>query len=366
MDLIDRLPNCPFTTADAAARAVTKQQVASLVRSGELRRPFRGAYVPAGLIDSSETRAATLRLVVNPTAVVCDRLAAWVWGIDVLEVGELDVPPPIDAFVLRGEGRIRRADCRSGERDLNDDEIVVTGGLRVTTPVRTAIDLACLLPPRKGLAALDAFMRAHGLTHDDLRLCLRRFHRRRGVVQARQLVGFADPEAESPGESWVRYEILVRALPKPSLQQWVYFGGRPLFRLDLAYPHLKIAVEYDGREFHEGKDNEDADEERRTWLRRHGWTVIVVTKDDFTPEAISGWISDLRAALGDRADSGPGRRTGGRSADSTRPGADSTRPGADSTRPGANSTRPGANSTRPGANSTVSAGARPRGGPGPG
>ena len=31
-------------------------------------------------------------------------------------------------------------------------------------------------------------------------------------------------------------------------------GGRPTFRLDLAYPHAKVAVEYDGREFHDGDE----------------------------------------------------------------------------------------------------------------
>ena len=33
-------------------------------------------------------------------------------------------------------------------------------------------------------------------------------------------------------------------------------------------------------------------------LREHGWTVIVVTKESFTDEAIRAWIGELRVALG--------------------------------------------------------------------
>ncbi len=71
-----------------------------------------------------------------------------------------------------------------------------------------------------------------------------------------------------------------------------------MFRLDFAYPHAKVAVEYDGREFHEGEAASRADEERRAWLRSRGWTVIVLTKDSFTPTAIRLWTDELRTALG--------------------------------------------------------------------
>ena len=37
------------------------------------------------------------------------------------------------------------------------------GGLRVTTPLRTALDLGCLLRRREAKASLDAFCRLHGI-----------------------------------------------------------------------------------------------------------------------------------------------------------------------------------------------------------
>jgi hypothetical protein len=291
------LPARPFTNAEAEALGFTRRRLAGLVRSGELRHVVAGVHVPSVVPDSLELRAAAVALVVEPSSVVCDRTAAWLWGVDVFDFAQLELLPPIETFVLRGRTRTRRRGCAGGERDLAEEDIVVVGGVRVTTPLRTAADLACHLSPRRALAALDAFMREHAITERELRRILLRYYRRRGVVQARELVGYADPRAESPGESWVRYEIVSRGLPRPEPQHWVVYGGRKLFRLDLAYPHLRVAVEYDGREFHEGDEQSDHDEARRAWLEGRGWTVIVVTKDDFTPQAVDAWIQELRDAL---------------------------------------------------------------------
>lgn len=75
-------------------------------------------------------------------------------------------------------------------------------------------------------------------------------------------------------------------------------GGRPTYRLDFAYPHAKVAVEYDGEEFHSTPEARARDCARRQWLREHGWTVIVLTKDSFTDEAVAEWTGQLRSLLG--------------------------------------------------------------------
>jgi very-short-patch-repair endonuclease len=73
--------------------------------------------------------------------------------------------------------------------------------------------------------------------------------------------------------------------------------GVPTFRLDLAYPRARVAIEYDGEEFHSSPEDKQADRDRRAWLERHGWVVIVVDKDSFTDEALGAWIEDVRRAL---------------------------------------------------------------------
>ena len=73
--------------------------------------------------------------------------------------------------------------------------------------------------------------------------------------------------------------------------------GVPTYRLDLAYPKAKIAIEYDGEEFHSSAEARAADEMRRAFLRSAGWVVIVVGKHSFADEALEQWIGVLREAL---------------------------------------------------------------------
>lgn len=290
-------PWTPFTWPEARERGIARRQLAAALRNREIRRVVRNVYVRASVPDTSQLRAAAALRVLSPHAVVCDRTAAWIHGIDVLDFHELDLVPRLETYVLRGHDPTDRPECAGGTRDLLPEDICVVDGLPVTTPIRTAMDLGCKLSRRRALAALDAFMRKWGITHDDMGRLLPRYFRRRGVVQLRELIPLADPRAESPGESWTRLEIVDAGLPVPEPQYWVNVDGRPTYRLDLAYPRHRVAVEYDGREFHESDQDRAADERRREWLRRNGWTVIVVDKDSFTVEALAGWLAELRSAL---------------------------------------------------------------------
>ncbi|MXI40516.1 hypothetical protein GRW07_24960, partial [Escherichia coli] len=121
---------------------------------------------------------------------------------------ELACIPPLEVFVLRGRKRVQRSEARGGARDLLPEDVVEVEGVLVTTPLRTALDLSCRLRRYEALAALDAFARQHGLTPRELALELaRRYRRRRGVVQARELVALVTSLAESAGESFTRLAI---------------------------------------------------------------------------------------------------------------------------------------------------------------
>ena len=75
---------------------------------------------------------------------------------------------------------------------------------------------------------------------------LARYRRRRGVIQLRQLVQLVDPRVESERESWVLLAIHDAGLPLPEPQYWIEIDGVPTYRLDFAYPRLRVCVEYDG------------------------------------------------------------------------------------------------------------------------
>lgn len=291
-------PFGPFTWAHARSFGIRRRVLDAALDCRDVRRILRGVFVRANLEDTPLLRAQAAALVVSDQTVLCDRSAAWVLGCEAFRFRELDVAPPLESFVLRGHDPTDRPECDGGTRDLLPCDWMAIDGVKVTTPLRTAMDLGCKLSRREALAVMDALMRAYGFTLADMLRLLPRYFRRRGVIQLRQLVRLVDGRSESSGESWTRLEIADRGLPMPEPQFWVLVDGVPTYRLDHAYAHARVAVEYDGEEFHSGGEAREHDRIRREWLRDHGWTVIVVTKASFTADAADQWIGELRVALG--------------------------------------------------------------------
>lgn len=302
-----QIPTEPFTFADLARWGLSPHQVRRLVDAGLLRRSLRGAYCPAELPDTTEVRACCAALVLPEHSVVCDRSAAWLHGIDVLEPSEADRTPALEVVAVRGNNRVRREGVYGGERALLPEDVCELFGVRVTTPLRTACDLACLRGRYSALAVLDAFARVHGVTLKEIERILPRYRRRRGVVQLRQLAPAMSPQRESTGESFCAAAIQHAGLPLPTPQVWVDLDGFGRVRLDHAYEELKIAVEYDGEEFHTTEADRERDRQRRAALEAAGWLVIVVRKHDFTGAALDAWLGRLRRALEER--DRPYRRT---------------------------------------------------------
>jgi hypothetical protein len=292
------LPDGPFTYRQARDLGWTRKRLRAALDDKLLRRVLRGVYVRSDLPDSIEVRVDALALVVSPHSVVCDRTAAWLHGVDVFGLGDQEILPPVETCVYRGRSRTQRSGVDGRTRDLLPQDVMVLGGIAVTTPLRTAMDLGCALGRHRALGTLDQFMRLHGVSHAAMYAEVPRFFRRRGVVQLRQLIPIADPRAESMRESWVRLDIHDAGLPVPELQVWVDIDGVPTYRLDLAYPKQRVVVEYDGEEFHRRtKEQKERDRERRRWLTDHGWTVIVIDKDGTSGLAADAWLRELRASL---------------------------------------------------------------------
>jgi hypothetical protein len=297
MPVITSLPARPFTWQQATALGITRKALQSLIDNRQIVRVLHGVYQPANLASTAALRVEAAGLVVSPFVVVCDRLAAWVYGIEAFSIAELEGLPAIDTCVPPDMTRVRRKGCKGCRRDLAPGDVVVLNGVQITRDLRTALDLGCGLGRRDALAALDGFMRVRGLTRADFEAELPRFASRRGVVQLRNLIPLADARAESPGESWTRMAILDAGLPAPELQYSVRVEGRELYRLDMAYVRERVVVEYDGVRFHGSPEQREYDRVRRQWLRAHGWSIIVVHKESFTGDALMAWTEQLRRML---------------------------------------------------------------------
>lgn len=305
---MNELPETPFLTSEIKDLGISPKQLRALVKACVVRRVLYGVYARSDLPDTQELRAACAAKVLPSHCVVSDRSAAWLHRVECFELAELSPPPVLEVVSWRGNDRTRRGGVLGGKRELVASDICFVNGVPVTTPLRTACDLACQRGRLRALAVLDAFRRRFGLTIADFLAILPRYARRRGVIQLRELIPLSNPLAESFGESWTRGTIIDEKLPVPESQVWVYLEELGEWvRLDLAYPHLKICVEYDGEEFHTEPEDKERDERRRDALRRAGWIVIVVRKDGFKGPAREAWLGELRRALAERTPV-PGKR----------------------------------------------------------
>lgn len=63
-------------------------------------------------------------------------------------------------------------------------------------------------------------------------------------------------------------------LPLPNARFWVPENARGIYRLDLAYPNERVAVEADSREHHSREVDLIADQIRQNDIVSWGWAVL--------------------------------------------------------------------------------------------
>lgn len=303
---MENLPWTPFLLTDPALGR-DPRSVRRLVTRGTVRRVLRGVGVRGEVEDSLLVRAQAAALVLGPGQVVCDYSAAWLHGVDVGPGRPGRGPDVLDVASVAGRRATRRGDADGCRRTVAPDEVTRVHGVAVTTPLRTAADLACRWGRGDAMAALDAFARLHQVDAEAHRPMVARFAGRRGVTQYRELVARIDPRAESPRESWLRLTAHDHGFAdlEPQVDTWV--EGYGWARLDLADRRRRIALEYDGADVHGDERSQEDDEGRRAAMVREGWVFVVVRGGGFVEPGLSRWLGELRAAYDDRARD-PGRR----------------------------------------------------------
>jgi hypothetical protein len=180
--------------------------------------------------------------------------------------------------------------------EANETEMI--GGVVVTSPTRTALDLGCWYPKMTAVAGIDALAGATEIKALDVELLARRYTGRRGVARARRAIELFDAGAQSPKESWLRVVLIEAGLPRPQTQITVRdeFGSAVAY-LDMGWEDVKVAVEYDGQQHRSDRRQYAWDVRRLEMLERRGWIVIRVLAGDRPGEV----VSRARAALARRA-----------------------------------------------------------------
>lgn len=180
---------------------------------------------------------------------------------------------------------------------IESDEIAVVNGLRVTTPARTALDLARRFRLGVAVAGIDALVQATDVKMADVELLVDRYRGRRGMRAARIALELVDGGAQSPKETWLRLLLIGAGFPPPQTQIPVLneWGWAEAY-LDMGWEDIKVAAEYDGDQHRSSRYQYVKDIRRLEKVeRRRGWIVVRVVAEDYPADVIRR-VGEARAS----------------------------------------------------------------------
>ncbi|BDZ47319.1 hypothetical protein GCM10025866_32280 [Naasia aerilata] len=171
---------------------------------------------------------------------------------------------------------------------LEENDLVVVDGLRVTRPARTWFDLGKELAVPDLVVAGDRILsRAAPLgTRADLAAMVEDHPGERGVRRLATALALIREGTESPQESRLRTILMQGGLPEPAVNLDIHDErGRFLGRGDLVYVAERLVIEYQG-DYHRDKAQWRRDMSRRAALEAAGWRVLELNADDLRDPAL--------------------------------------------------------------------------------
>lgn len=247
-----------------------RREIRRLLRTRQLTRVLPGIYA----LGTPDTRTLlnALDLHCGEPVVACMATAAAAFGFDTESDTELHVLNPERHRLHRRRGLVVH------RRDSSP--VVTFHGRLVTEPAWTAVRVARSLPRPRALATLDAALRSKNCDRTGLDAAAEAQHSCRGIAVVRRLIGMANPLAESPMESEARLVMIDGGITGFVAQHEIIDRDGRSWRVDLAWPELKFAIEYDGFDYHKSPVDLAHDREKDNALREAGWTVLHITADD--------------------------------------------------------------------------------------
>jgi very-short-patch-repair endonuclease len=257
------------TTADLAAAGLVRRAVARRVAQGRLRRLHRGVFLVGPLRGPLTSEMAAL-LAVGHDATLSHRSAAARWEI---------LPPTddsIDVSVSQGHPRNRPGVRIHRTRWV---EYSLKAGLRVTTPLRTLVDLASSIGSRDLERAVEEAQ-------------IRRLVTRSELERLRRIEPGHEPSL-TRSEAERRLRALIRSARLPPPRTNVRLGR---YEVDFVWPDERVVVEVDGFAFHSTRTAFERDRARDRALQAAGYVVLRFTWRQLIdePEAV---VAELAGAL---------------------------------------------------------------------
>ena len=262
----------PFRGRDGVARGLVTWRC---LEGPSWRRLLPDVYVAADSLVDHRTWCAAVALNLPASGAIDRYSAALLHGVDMLPSDA-----PVSVTVPTRTHLWTHPRVRTYRTHLDPADVVWIDGMRVTTPLRTAFDLGRQRQFGPAVEALDALCHRHLATPAELADYARPRRQLRGARLLMSRLPLVEPNSESVRESRLRLLFVTAGLPTPVAQFDVRdAAGRFIARLDLAWPKLKVAAEYDGDQ-HREQGQFRRDIARLNALHEAGWVVLRFTVAD--------------------------------------------------------------------------------------
>ena len=270
------------TRADLGCTEVSWKWLRGRLATREWSRVHRGVFRLGCNQPGRDEREMAALLAAGHGAVLSHTSAARRLGLAV---------PPRDDSVHLTIPASRKAKVRGANvwrsRNLSSRDVTHCRRFRVTNLARTMVDLASVLEDGWLRAAFDSAVRQHNGNVGWIWHALARCGRgRRGVSRLRALLEEYRRGEEVPDSALESLGLeLARATGrKPKLHYDVLDGARHVAEVDLAWPELRLCVQFDGWKHHGTREAFVKDRARDRALFLLGWTVLRYPWDDVVRE----------------------------------------------------------------------------------
>jgi very-short-patch-repair endonuclease len=254
------------TLGQAVDLGMSRATVQRRAREGAWRRLHPGVYLVGGHRLTDEVRVRAAWLWQGDAAAVSGEAAAYWHGFLPRAPMQIGLTVPSRCHPRRRPGIVVT------RRDLHQVDLTRARGVRVTAPPLTALETATALP--NGSTFLDRALQRHVRFPLVYRAFCRNMGRKGSSAAGRLLVAAAD-RADSAAE-----RLLVRLLREAGIGGWVLGHTFGQWRIDLAFPREKVAVEVDGWAWHVDAERFRNDRRKQNALVRAGWDPLRFTWHD--------------------------------------------------------------------------------------
>ena len=280
------LSAAPFTVHEARGAGLS----AARLRSSDLETAGRLLYLPTGWEFELRGLARALSAA-TPGAWISHLTAAtlhglwlpaWYRGCRELHLSKPKALPPVRRTGVVGHTVL-----------AFEDEVMVMDGIRISTPARTWLDLARLLPLEDLVAVGDQLVRRprpelEGRTEpwatlSQLHAIMKRHPKLKGIVKAREAAQLIRPGADSAPETFLRLALTAAGLPEPELQVRIVAEDPYSPAADLGYRKHRMAIQYDGGH-HLTREQQSRDNRRDEAFNSAGWRYFKFNADDLADD----------------------------------------------------------------------------------